>query len=169
MVLSSVKSSIMQDFRTELGTAGAPSSFEDTTPISPIAIVAGNIGLPKPRSNQRIKTYFFSHTSTTAVQIETVSSTKKYYLLGVVNTIVTGAGGSVNSHIFDRTSGTGRTTGDTDIPLFRTVGTASTTVIFSDIFNYPVEMKIGIRLYTAVAASSSAEGVVYYLEEDVIQ
>lgn len=167
MVFSPLRNSALEDFRKETGSQAAPPFFNSEQPIVPTIVVGGNIGVIKPRANQRLKTYYFVHTANTEAQVATVTSSKKIYLIGYIATIVTGAGGSLNSHVFDRTTGTTRTTADTDIPIYRTVGTASTTASFSDIFAIPIEMKIGLRLYTALAASSSVEGVVYYLEEDV--
>jgi hypothetical protein len=166
-MISPLKQSIQVDFRSECGVQSAPAFFNSEVPLTPVVIVAGNVGFPKPRNNQILKTYFFQHVATDADNISIPSSTKKVYFVGVLANVSSGVGGTVNFFIFDSTTKNSRTDADTNILTFRAAPVASTNLTFSDFPPLPVELKSALRVASTVAVSGSAEGVIYYIEEDI--
>lgn len=100
-----LKSTVMQDFRDALGVNGAPSSFEDQTPIVPVSIVGGNLGLPRPKANQRLRhvEMQISGGASTDYQLATNTRTTKVYFVGCK--IETNAATATGVTIWDADSG----------------------------------------------------------------
>lgn len=165
-----INPSIMQDFRDAIGVSSSPSFFDSSTPLTPVAIVGGNVGFPKPRNNQKFKyATLRCTTSQTAYQIATASATTRIYFIGVLSS--NNAAVSSNIVIFDGISGTGPTIPQGSV-LTEEAGnvsnfySGSTINSLSTFIPYPVQMKQGLRATTG-GLSQDCTFTVYYLEEQI--
>lgn len=166
-----LKASTMNDFRNALGINTSPSFYE-TTPITPVAIIGGNLGLPKPKSNQRLRyTTINAGGTNTEFQVATPTSTTTISYLGFsVSNFAAFSGSFV---VYDGSSGTYPTlSANTSYPddlgvLSLFVFPATVGYNFNLFQTLPAKVKKGLRI-NAGGASQSFIIVVWYLEEDII-
>ena len=167
-----LKPSIMNDFRESLGVNTSPSFFNEATPLTPVALVSGNVGFPKPRTNQKLH-YTLVHNTGVAgpFQIASVTSTSKVYLVGVecVQFVAVANTATFYDDITGNGPGVGANTVYTDlngyiasVPNVATIG--SKTSFFPSL---PIEVKRGIRVATG-GAGVDVNIYVYWIEEDAV-
>lgn len=165
--MDTIKPSVMQDFRNELGVASSPSFFDGKTPLTPVSVVAGNIGFVKPRSSQKLLAY--SGTAAAGadynVQITAVTTTKNVYFVGL-----TWASGGISAGLnfagFDAASGTGYPSIPHTIGIFNTNPTPNAAGQFYPPF--PIPCKAGIRLFMNNPGASGTTFNLHYIEEDPV-
>lgn len=159
-----IKPSVMQDFRNELGVTTSPSFFEGKTPLQPVAIIAGNIGFVKPRTSQKLLSYSATAAagSNYNYQIATVT-TKNIYFVGISYSEGNITAGTPLA-LFDEASGTGYSA----LPNTTSVYTASPPANGQDAFYppFPIPIKAGLRIYVQNPVASGVTFVVHYIEED---
>jgi hypothetical protein len=165
-----VSRSIQQDFRDIVGVTSAPIDTIKTD-ILPVAVITGNLGLPKPKSNQRLRwTLVALGNSSTEYQLATATNTTKIYLVGFNMANFNATSGSFG--LWDTTSAgilsiSGNTAyQDQSAYLgFVNFGTA-TNERYNLILPMPIEIKQGLRAFGG-GAGISCWVTVYYIEETV--
>lgn len=166
-----LKPSIMQDFRDALGTNGSPSFFDSNTPPVPVAIIAGNVGYPRPRSNQRLRyTTIRTDATNRQFQVATASATTKIYYVGLQYN--NNAAVVATATVWDGNSGSppslsGGTAYQEDagyITNFVSEGTLYAKL--SAYLPYPMEMKYGIRV-SGGGVGQDLQVTILYIEETV--
>lgn len=172
-VWQSISKWLASDYRDTLKAAKAPSSIDLDAPIVPVAVV--NLGLPRARSNQRLRyttVRISSAGNDSAFQVATASSILAIFYIGarVVNSAAVAAQGT----IYDATSGNSPTLTLNNVnnenlgflahfALPATVGNEQLVIP-----SLPIKCISGIRFYIASApASSQAEFTIWWLEEDL--
>lgn len=160
-MITPVKSSVQRDFRVELGTQACPAAFDDSTPLTPVALIAGNIGLPKPRSNQILKHQRYVITGAQTTQVATASSTLKVSLIGAL--FITNSTASAGSmQIYDDTSGS-----ESDASQIIQYNNPAGATNYSLFFPLPIECNKGIRLRADTPAPGASIILPIWLEEDI--
>ena len=146
--------------------AGSPSFVDDQIPVTPVSIVGGNIGLPKPRANQRTRyAYRIALHADTYYQIATNSSTKQYYYVGVIASC-SAAAVAHTDFVFDAASGNTPASDTDEIMLYERnfIANSGDTAVLP----IPLKMTNGIRLRLGDAgAAMNAWAIVVYIEEDI--
>jgi len=171
-MFSPIRQYLQEDFRRETGAQDAPTIFDGDTPLAPVVIVGGNIGIPKPRSNQVIhRSSIFVDATARTYQIASASSATKVYVLGIVG--IQSSATNQNIVLWDATSGSQPalsagvlyqdTSGD-ELVLIHQAVIGST---FTQFLPYPREMKNGIRVETSATVGASSHYFVYWIEENV--
>lgn len=162
-----IKSSVMSDFRNELGVSTSPSFFDGKSPLSPVAIIAGNIGFVKPRTSQKL----LSYSATAAAggnhntQITTTSTTKNVYFVGISYSEGNITAGTPLA-LFDESTGTGYSGLPNTTSIYTSAPPANGQGHFYPPF--PIPCKAGIRIFIQNPVASGVTYVVHYVEEDPI-
>lgn len=166
-----VKASIQNDFKQELGCQSAPAFFNNETPLTPVAVIAGNIGISKPRSNQKLKyTTVRVGNASTQYQIATASSTKRVYFLGMF--YCNNAAVAANLTVYDATTGatptvnTNTSYADELGFIMNLISTATVNDKSGQFLPYPLEIKQGIRAQGGGAGQDNTY-TIYFLEEEI--
>ncbi len=93
MTLRPYSADLQQRFREVLKTAGAPEGFDDATPVSPVAVVAG-ITSDANDSGNVVKRVIGPFTTTGSDQlVYTIPSGRVFYVTFFRAFLITGAGG----------------------------------------------------------------------------
>lgn len=163
-MIQPIRKSVMSDYRYSMGTADCPQFLDTEQPITPVAVV--NQGLPIPKASQEVKTIFYSKTSTAQVQVSTVSSNQRVWLLGWELTS-NGTTSASDIWLFDATSGT-PTVADGSL-LIKGRILSGVSVEKRHMYPLPIEFKSGLRIdINCAGATPENRLIIYYCEESLI-
>jgi len=171
MTISPISADIQSAYRQAFKAQVAPAVFDTETPLTPVALVGGNLGLPRPLSNQKLRySAINASAANTNFQLSTASSSLRVYFLYAISfQFAAVASGAI---VFDATSGSGSAPGANSntlddagylvqLSLPATIGSYADTKL-----PLPVELKNGLRI-NAGAAGVSNLIYVFWIEENV--